>query len=404
MAGKKQTPQPTDQPISDIDWKFIWKQEGGVLSQSYIPAKTSGVTIGPGFDIGQHTTGEIDKLKLSDALKTKLKAYAAFGPKHPRNATNDPKLSADFDAITTATQAVKDSRKAFQKATKEVKDSKKELQKAEKELKKLATDKKDTKPAMAKVDKATKKLTEREAALEQTKETLKESRETLAKSKKDASFAFKLTPEETNELTEAVIADKEPKFVAVYNKAVEAKEAEAKAAGAELKLKRFDELPASVQTAIASFQFNRGEKRGITGSTEEKAFWNAAVEQKDWNEVAKLLKATHLDKNYLKTRRSEEADYLIKNLPKEEQKEEVKEGKDQSLNDPDQNRLRVAQTQEGKINPIKDRDLLNSQVKVAFGIEPEQNQNEELKYWKKRFGSEKEDRKNPLERSLRPGV
>ncbi|MBX7157781.1 MAG: hypothetical protein K1X66_05295 [Verrucomicrobiae bacterium] len=389
MAGPEQTTQPD--PPSKINWKFIWEKEGGVLSKSYIPAKTSGVTVGPGFDIGQHTTGEIDKLNISDALKTKLKAFAAYGPKHPRSATTDPKLSADFDAIYAATQAIKDAKKEIQKTTKEARESKRALQKAEQELKKTTAAHQDTKAAMTKVDEATKKLNEKETAVEQTKETLKESRETLAEAKKNATFAFTLTPEETEELTNAVIEDKQPKFIAAYNESVEKKEAEAKAAGQELKLKRFDELPESVQTAIASFQFNRGEKRGITGNQAEKAFWNAAVEQKDWNDAAKLLKATHNDKGYLKTRRSEEADYLIQNLPKEEKKEEKIEGKDQSLNDLDPNRLRVAQNEDGKIKSTKDQDLLNSQVKTAFAMQPSKNQTEDLQYWKERFGSDNEE-------------
>ncbi|MEZ5406357.1 MAG: pesticin C-terminus-like muramidase [Verrucomicrobiia bacterium] len=382
MADSQQILQPD--PPSQINWKFIWEKEGGVLTQSYIPAKTSGVTVGPGFDIGQHTTGEIDKLNISDSLKTKLKSFAAYGPKHPRDATTDPKLSADFDAIYAATQAIKDVKKEIQKTTKEARESKRALQKAEQELKKTTAAHKDTQSAMTKVDEATKKLNEKETSVEQTKETLKESRETLTKAKKNATFAFTLTPEETEELTNAVIEDKQPKFIATYNESVEKKEAEAKAAGQELKLKRFDELPESVQTAIASFQFNRGEKRGITGNQAEKAFWNAVVEQKDWNEAAKLLKATHNNKGYLKTRRTEEADYLIQNLPKEEKIE----GKDQSLNDLDPNRLRVAQNEDGKIKSTKDQDLLNSQVKTAFAMQPSKNQDTELQYWKERFGSD----------------
>ena len=86
-----------------------------------------------------------------------------------------------------------------------------------------------------------------------------------------------------------------------------------------------------------------------------------------------------------------EADYLIQNLPKEEKKEEKIEGKDQSLNDLDPNRLRVAQNEDGKIKSTKDQDLLNSQVKTAFAMQPSKNQTEDLQYWKERFGSDNEE-------------
>lgn len=384
---------PDSPPTPDIDWSFIWKQEGGVLSNSYIPAKTSGVTVGPGFDIGQHTSGEIDKLKLSDALEEKLKKFAAYGSGNPRNAINDAQLAADYNALLEATQSIKEARKKLQTDTKEVKASRKELAKAEKELKKLTTAQKETGAAEEKVLAATQKLQGSEAVLEQSKETLNEARQTFKKAKTENSYSFELTPEETTELTNAVIADKEAKFTEVYNKAVEAKEAEAKSVGTDLKLKRFHELPASVQTAIASFQFNRGEKRGITGSQEEKAFWNAAVEQKDWKVTADLLKATHLDKGFLKTRRNEEADYLIQSLPKQE--------KDQSLNDFDQNPVKLAQKQDANIKPINDKDIVSNQIKEAFGIQPTKNQAAELDYWKERFGSEEEKDKEEKEVKVR---
>jgi Bacterial toxin homologue of phage lysozyme, C-term len=65
---------------TNVDTNFIRKVEGSVL-KGYVPLAAttrSGVTIGDGFDLGQLTKSEFDKLPLSETLKKKLSPYVGL--------------------------------------------------------------------------------------------------------------------------------------------------------------------------------------------------------------------------------------------------------------------------------------------------------------------------------------
>ncbi|WNZ59947.1 pesticin C-terminus-like muramidase [Myxococcus sp. MxC21-1] len=82
----------------DVDWDFIAEQEGRAVQDGYVPDATgskSGVTVGTGVDLGARDMNDLDRLGLSDALKTKLEPYlgkkgqdaADFLAENPLNLT-----------------------------------------------------------------------------------------------------------------------------------------------------------------------------------------------------------------------------------------------------------------------------------------------------------------------------
>ncbi|QDE98954.1 pesticin C-terminus-like muramidase [Myxococcus xanthus] len=84
----------------DVDWDFIAEQEGRAVQDGYVPDATgskSGVTVGTGVDLGARDMNDLDRLGLSDALKTKLEPYlgkqgqdaADFLAENPLNLTAD---------------------------------------------------------------------------------------------------------------------------------------------------------------------------------------------------------------------------------------------------------------------------------------------------------------------------
>ncbi|NVJ03101.1 pesticin [Myxococcus sp. AM009] len=84
----------------DVDWDFIAEQEGRAVQDGYVPDATgskSGVTVGTGVDLGARDMADLDRLGLSDALKTKLEPYlgkqgqdaADFLAENPLNLTAD---------------------------------------------------------------------------------------------------------------------------------------------------------------------------------------------------------------------------------------------------------------------------------------------------------------------------
>ena len=83
---------------TQIDRNFIREMEGSSL-KGYVPlvdATNSGVTIAHGFDLGQLSFREFDKLPLDENLKVKLRPYVglkkydalSFLQKHPLSITN----------------------------------------------------------------------------------------------------------------------------------------------------------------------------------------------------------------------------------------------------------------------------------------------------------------------------
>lgn len=60
-----------------VDWDQIHKLEGGSQNKGYVPnSGRSGVTVGAGFDIGQHP--DIEKLDISPELRDKIAPFAGI--------------------------------------------------------------------------------------------------------------------------------------------------------------------------------------------------------------------------------------------------------------------------------------------------------------------------------------
>ncbi len=93
---------------NNIDWKFIANEEGAKILVGYVPlpkTSNSGVTIASGFDLGQHSEGELNALKLSKELTAKLKPYLSplkkqaavdFLKKHPLKITREQAEEIDI--------------------------------------------------------------------------------------------------------------------------------------------------------------------------------------------------------------------------------------------------------------------------------------------------------------------
>ena len=70
-----------------VDWRVIDKYEIPTAFGYAIPEnERSGITVGSGFDLGQHSPGQIDRLPISEALKGKLKPFALLVGAAARNA------------------------------------------------------------------------------------------------------------------------------------------------------------------------------------------------------------------------------------------------------------------------------------------------------------------------------
>jgi hypothetical protein len=67
--------------MSDIDWGFISRFEGGAILSGYVPdpdLSKSGVTIATGFDLGQWSPDDFKRLNLSASLTAKLLPYVGL--------------------------------------------------------------------------------------------------------------------------------------------------------------------------------------------------------------------------------------------------------------------------------------------------------------------------------------
>jgi hypothetical protein len=96
--------------MPEIDWGFIEACEGRGKTEGYIPKRNgkimgkSGVTIGSGFDIGQHDNAEIDHLEIAGdqknvaEVKKKLKFFTHKKTTDAVNALKDykTKFGQDF--------------------------------------------------------------------------------------------------------------------------------------------------------------------------------------------------------------------------------------------------------------------------------------------------------------------
>jgi hypothetical protein len=78
-----------------IDFDFISREEGGQTLEGYARedrgGRPSGVTVGTGFDLGQHSRVEIEELNISRSLKDKLKPHLQrTGREATRFLANNP--------------------------------------------------------------------------------------------------------------------------------------------------------------------------------------------------------------------------------------------------------------------------------------------------------------------------
>lgn len=66
-----------------VDWSFVAELEGKSRQKAYVPARKrsgqplgrSGVTVGTGFDLGQHAEVDLRRMGISGTLLTKLRPY-----------------------------------------------------------------------------------------------------------------------------------------------------------------------------------------------------------------------------------------------------------------------------------------------------------------------------------------
>jgi GH24 family phage-related lysozyme (muramidase) len=92
-----------------IDWNFISQFEGGQRLEGYIPAGhgKSGVTIATGFDIGQRSVVDLERLPIPPSLTARLRPYALLTGAEATTALTRLPLTvmrADADAIDRATE------------------------------------------------------------------------------------------------------------------------------------------------------------------------------------------------------------------------------------------------------------------------------------------------------------
>jgi Bacterial toxin homologue of phage lysozyme, C-term len=98
---KEARTQAFSRPKANIDWKFIRKKEGfkpdGKVPVPHDDNTASGVTIGYGYDIGQHNLADFNRYDIPEPYKSKLieKFTPYFGAKqyngkaHPNKPRND---------------------------------------------------------------------------------------------------------------------------------------------------------------------------------------------------------------------------------------------------------------------------------------------------------------------------
>ncbi|MFQ6551755.1 pesticin C-terminus-like muramidase [Aestuariibius insulae] len=104
----------------DIDWAFIAEQEGAAITEGYIPSDgdgrvvgRSGVTIGTGFDLGQHSEDDLNLIApRGTPLFETLRPYLGLRRDAAQKALSASPLtisSEDADAIDQAVKREKAS-------------------------------------------------------------------------------------------------------------------------------------------------------------------------------------------------------------------------------------------------------------------------------------------------------
>jgi Bacterial toxin homologue of phage lysozyme, C-term len=107
LAQLRPAADARDEPRHRIDFDLISELEGGQRLEGYVPLNRdtgkpfpqSGVTIGTGFDLGQHSRAEIEGLNINRSLKDKLVPHAQrTGREAVRFLTNNPLRIAKEEA------------------------------------------------------------------------------------------------------------------------------------------------------------------------------------------------------------------------------------------------------------------------------------------------------------------
>ena len=96
--------------MSDIDFDFISKLEGGQRLDAYVPAASnskSGVTVATGFDVGGRDEKDLKALKLPDALIAKLEPYLGKTGKDAETFLKGQPLKIDKKEADLIDQVVK---------------------------------------------------------------------------------------------------------------------------------------------------------------------------------------------------------------------------------------------------------------------------------------------------------
>ncbi len=94
----------------DVDWDFIAEREGRSVRDGYVPdaaGSKSGVTVGTGVDLGARDMNDLNRLGLSDALKTKLEPYLGKQGQEAADFLKDNPLNLTAEEVKELDRAVK---------------------------------------------------------------------------------------------------------------------------------------------------------------------------------------------------------------------------------------------------------------------------------------------------------
>ncbi|ATB49401.1 pesticin [Corallococcus macrosporus DSM 14697] len=108
VRAEREAPAAATEP--DVDWDFIAEREGRSVQDGYVPDPTgskSGVTVATGVDLGARDMGDLDRLGLSDALKTKLEPYLGLQGQEAADFLENNPLNLTADEVKELDRAVK---------------------------------------------------------------------------------------------------------------------------------------------------------------------------------------------------------------------------------------------------------------------------------------------------------
>ncbi len=123
QSGAVEQRQPESAP--GVDWDFIGEREGKAIDEAYVPKnkKTgeiigqSGVTIGTGFDLGQHSRADLEKMGIPENVIRELDPYLgkkrmeadAYVNAHPLKLTPEQVREIDEKVQHTKQQQIEDA-------------------------------------------------------------------------------------------------------------------------------------------------------------------------------------------------------------------------------------------------------------------------------------------------------